>query len=81
MRELALADSVPVHDDPVGLVAPRALVEHHQVLLNLEKSTFAFSTFTKSWHQDSHHCRQILNDLLPMLLDAHSSRIPWQNVL
>ena len=74
MGELALADPVPVHDDPVGLVAPGALVEHHQVLLNLKR--YAFLTFS-SGHQDSHHCRQILNDLLPMLLDAHSSRIPW----
>ena len=30
--ELALADAVPVHDDPVRLVAARALVEHHEVL-------------------------------------------------
>ena len=30
--ELALADAVPVHDDAVGLVAARALVEHHEVL-------------------------------------------------
>ena len=42
MRELALADSIPVHDDPVGLVAPGALVEHHQVLLNLEKTHLHF---------------------------------------
>ena len=33
--ELALADAVPVHDDPVRLVAARALVEHHQVLVDL----------------------------------------------
>ena len=33
--ELALADAVPVHDDPVRLVAARALVEHHQVLFDL----------------------------------------------
>ena len=32
--ELALADAVAIHDDPVGLVAPGALVEHHQVLLD-----------------------------------------------
>ena len=30
--ELTLADPVPVHNDPVGLVATRALVEHHEVL-------------------------------------------------
>ena len=30
--ELALADAVPVHDDPVRLVAACALVEHNQVL-------------------------------------------------
>ena len=29
--ELALAHPVPVHDDPVGLVAACALVEHHQM--------------------------------------------------
>ena len=36
MWELSLADSVSVHDDPVGLVAAGALVEHHQVLLHLK---------------------------------------------
>ena len=30
--ELSLAHPVPVHDDPVGLVASRALVKHDQVL-------------------------------------------------
>ena len=30
--ELALAHPVPVHDDPVGLVAASAFVEHHEVL-------------------------------------------------
>jgi len=34
MRELSLRDAVPVHDDPVRLVAARALVEHHQVLFD-----------------------------------------------
>ena len=34
MWELSLTDAVPVHDDPVGLVAAGALVEHHQVLLD-----------------------------------------------
>ena len=35
MRELSFRDAVPVHDDPVRLVAARALVEHHQVLFDL----------------------------------------------
>ena len=30
--ELSLAHPVPVHDDPVGLVATSAFVEHHEVL-------------------------------------------------
>ena len=33
--ELTLTDPVPVHDDPVGLVATGRLVEHGQVLLDL----------------------------------------------
>ena len=39
MWELSLTDTVPVHDDPVGLVAPGALVEHGQVLLHLNKTS------------------------------------------
>ena len=42
MWELSLTDTVPVHDDPVRLVASGALVEHHQVLLNLEKTHLHF---------------------------------------
>ena len=38
MWELSLTDAVPVHDDPVGLVAPGALVEHGQVLLHLKQN-------------------------------------------
>ena len=34
LQELALADTVPVDDDPVGLVPSRRLVEHHEVLLD-----------------------------------------------
>ena len=34
LQELALADPVPVDDDPVGLVPSRRLVEHHEVLLD-----------------------------------------------
>ena len=49
--ELALAHPVPVHDDPVGLVATSALVEHDQVLLD--------------------HGAQLVDDLLPMLLDTN----------
>ena len=49
--ELALADAVPVHDDPVRLVAARALVEHHEML--------------------PHHGRQVLDDVLPLLLHSH----------
>ena len=36
VHELSLADAVPVDDDSVRLVAPGALVEHHQVLLPLK---------------------------------------------
>ena len=32
MAELSLTDTVPVHDDPVRLVAACALVEHHEML-------------------------------------------------
>ena len=54
--ELALADAVPVHDDPVRLVAAGALVEHHEVL--------------------PHHGRQVLDDVLPLLLHSHGRRVP-----
>merc|ERR1719150_3387297 len=53
--ELALTHPVPVHDDPMGLVAACALVEHHQVL--------------------PHHLRQVLDDVLSVLLNPHSGRI------
>ena len=43
MWELSLADPVPVHDDPVGLVAPGALVEHHQVLFHLNNNIQIFN--------------------------------------
>ena len=49
--ELALADAVPVHDDPVRLVAARALVEHHQVLFDLIRFQICnFSSF--KWNLD-----------------------------
>ena len=33
-QELSLADTIPVHDDSVGLEASGRLVEHHEVLLH-----------------------------------------------
>ena len=73
MWELALTDAVPVHDDPVGLVAPGALVEHGQVLLHLNKTV---EDVQLGRQVNTHHCRQILNDLLSVLLNPHSGRIP-----
>ena len=58
--ELSLADSVSVHDDAVGLVAARALVEHHEVL--------------------PHHGRQVLDDVLPLLLHSHCGRVSKQKI-
>ena len=46
MRELSFRDAVPVHDDPVRLVAARALVEHHQVLFDLGR--FHICNFSSS---------------------------------
>ena len=55
VRELALADAVPVHDDPVGLVAARALVEHHQVLFDLIRFQICnFSSAFKSFKEGIH---------------------------